>query len=188
MTIAQPTLVDEAIAQIEALMSVRRKAFCSQPLHREISMPQLYILMVLEEHGPTTVTDLAHLLRISAPSASSIVDRMEEHGLVERARDEADRRVVHVRLLDRGRRLMNEVTGLKRDGLQRVLATLSDEELEHVIRAAEALQRAAHTVTAQLTAVPPPRADASHPHQCPGRRLPGRPVRQRARPRGRDRR
>jgi DNA-binding MarR family transcriptional regulator len=138
----EPTteLIDEAVTQIEALMTYRRRAFCDQPLTREVSLPQLHVLMRLQESGPTMVSELAHALGTSIPSASSIVDRMEEHGLVDRVRNEIDRRVVHVAVSERGRAVVEEFGGPKRVQLQRLLSTMSTQEIHDVIRGAEAMR------------------------------------------------
>jgi DNA-binding MarR family transcriptional regulator len=132
-------LIDQAVNRIEALLSYRRRAFCDQPMTREVSIPQLHVLMRLQEGGPTMVSELAHALGTSIPSASSIVDRMEEHGLVDRVRNEIDRRVVHVAISERGRAVVEEFGGPKRVQLQRLLGTMSARELHDVIQGAEAV-------------------------------------------------
>lgn len=142
MTASHDTLIDQAVAQINALAAHRRRAICAQPRRRQVSMPQLYILMTLQERGAMTVSELAHLLSVSAPSASSILDRMEEHGLIERVRDDVDRRVVHVGITEPGSCLMEEVMGLKREQMQRLLDSMTDRELEHVVEGAAAVERA----------------------------------------------
>lgn len=134
--------IDEAVAQIEALMSYRRRAFCAHPLTREVSVPQVHVLMRLEEAGPLTVSELAHSLDISLPSASSIVDRMVEHGLVDRVRNEVDRRVVHVAISERGHAVVEQFGGPKSAQLRKLFVTMSPQELEHVIRGVEAVRRA----------------------------------------------
>ncbi len=141
MSESRAELIKDAQLQIEALLSRRRQAFCAQPLTREVSLPQLHILMRLQVGGPTMVSELAHSLGISIPSASSIVDRMEEHGLVERARNEIDRRVVHVAVSEHGRAVAEEFHGPKQAYLQHLLDSMSDEELIHVVRGAEAILR-----------------------------------------------
>ncbi len=142
MTTPRDTLIDQALAQINALGAHRRRAICAQPRHRHMSMPQFYILMTLQERGAMTISELAHLLSVSAPSASSILDRMEEHGLVERVRDDVDRRVVHVGITQPGSHLMEEVMGLKREQMQQLLDSMTDRELEHVVEGAAAVDRA----------------------------------------------
>lgn len=146
-------LIDQAVERIEALMSYRRRAFCAQPLTREVSLPQVHVLMRLQEGGPTMVSELAHALGTSIPSASSLVDRMEEHGLVDRVRNEIDRRVVHVAISERGRAVVEEFGGPKRVQLQRLLGTMSVRELQDVIRGVEALCRGLDRVQ---TVSPPP--------------------------------
>ena len=56
----------------------------------------------LDAEGPLPMARLAEAMDVSQASATGIVDRMEQRGLVERQRDDADRRVVRV-ALDRGR-------------------------------------------------------------------------------------
>jgi len=136
------TLIEEALARIDALSARRRRMLCEQPLHRDVSLPQLYVLMLLQERGRMMVSELSGELHISMPSASSIVDRIEENGLVERTRDDIDRRVVHVELTERGRALVEEIMGLKREAVQGLLGAMTDEELTDVVRGAEALERA----------------------------------------------
>ena len=141
MSATQNELIERALAQVETLLSYRRRAFCAQPMTREVSLPQVHVLMRLQEGGPTMVSELAHALDISIPSASSIVDRMEEHGLVDRVRNEIDRRVVHVAISERGRAVAEEFGGPKRIQMQRLLGTMTPEDLRDVIRGAEAVCR-----------------------------------------------
>jgi len=123
-------------------MSYRRRAFCSQPQLREVSMPQVYILMTLRERGPLTVSELASLLDVSAPSMSAILDRMEEHEFVRRVRNMVDRRVVHVEIQDCGRAMVEDIMGAGRDMKLRVLSAMTDAELEDVVGAVRAVGNA----------------------------------------------
>ncbi len=133
-------LIQEALKRFEVLDSVRRKAFCARPPHWDVSLPQLYILTLIQERGPRTVSEIAALLSISVPSASSILDRMEEHGLVTRVRDEEDRRVVRVTITDAGRQAFTQVGGLHRDRIMRLLEVLSDDEVRDLITGIDALK------------------------------------------------
>ena len=71
-------------------------------LKGSLSLIHLHVLTVLEADGPLPMSQLADTLDVSVASATGIVSRMEERGLVERQHDETDRRVVLVRP-DRGR-------------------------------------------------------------------------------------
>src|SRR5687768_8082282 len=59
---------------------------------------QMELAVELAQEGPATVRDLARRLGVTPAAVSLLVDRMAEHGWVERERGEADRRVVWVRL------------------------------------------------------------------------------------------
>lgn len=149
-------LIANAVAAMDTIMSQRRRSFCAQPLHREVSMPQLHLLIWLQERGPMTVSDLAHILGVSVPSASAFVDRMEEHSLVVRERTREDRRVVCVRIEPRGREMVEQITGMHRDTLQHLLAQMTDEELRCFVTASSAMGR----ILAATETICPPEAQA----------------------------
>ena len=64
----------------------------------ELSMAQVQVLMTLHSSGESTISQLAKQLDVSPPSASSMVDRLEDKGLLYRERSTMDRRKVVVRL------------------------------------------------------------------------------------------
>lgn len=134
-------LLDEVMNQVDELMSYQRRAFCAHGPHRELSLPQLFLLLTLHERGTLTVSALAELLGVTAPSASTLIDRMEERGLLARERDVDDRRVVHVSITEAGHSLLDEMVGMKRDRVRQVLSRMNMKELQHVVGAVEALRR-----------------------------------------------
>lgn len=134
-------LLDQVMDQVEVLMSYQRRAFCAQGPHRELSLPQLFLLISLHERGTLTVSALADLLGVTAPSASALIDRMEERGWVARERDAADRRVVHVSITEAGHTLLDDMVGMKRDRMRQVLSRMDAGELRHVAGAVAGLRR-----------------------------------------------
>ena len=77
----------------------------------EISAAQLHALLFIHTRGGMSITELAQTLSVSAPSASAMVDRLEEKGLVVRVReaDPHDRRKVMVRISPEAVREMEAV-------------------------------------------------------------------------------
>lgn len=61
-------------------------------------MAQVQMLMTLHGCGKSTISNLAERLNVSPPSASCMVDRLEDKGLLYRERSTEDRRKVVVRL------------------------------------------------------------------------------------------
>lgn len=135
-------LIDEVV---EAFTSVRgRGARVFRRLQRRsMSMGHAHVLVRLQMGGPLPVSHLARSLGVSAASATGMVSRMEERGLVERVRDEHDRRVVLVRLAPGGQAALDAMGNRSRASLVSVLARLRDDELMHLRDGLRAFQRAA---------------------------------------------
>jgi DNA-binding MarR family transcriptional regulator len=74
----------------------------------QLTMTQLRTLRSLRD-GPRTAGELGRKLGLSATSMTRILDRLEDRRLLQRSRDDEDRRKVVVTLLPEGRRLVGEV-------------------------------------------------------------------------------
>ena len=107
-----------------------------------LSLVHLNVLAVLDVDGPLPMRGLAETLDVSQASATGIVDRMEQRGLVERRRGDDDRRVVRVALTDQGRSLIAGLATERREHLAMMLDHLTDDELEAFLLGARALHRA----------------------------------------------
>src|SRR6516162_5709713 len=89
------------------------------------------LVAIKGHHGqrPPTVGDLAGYLLLRPHSTVELVDRAEAAGLVERAPDSDDGRVVRVRLTTEGDRVMQELTQAHLERLHELAAVL--DELVH---------------------------------------------------------
>jgi len=68
-----------------------------------LSMPQLRVLFYLGRYGPLSVGEVAAGVGVAQPSATETLDKLVRAGLVERAPDCNDRRVVRNKLTPAGR-------------------------------------------------------------------------------------
>ncbi len=131
-----------AAALLEELASSHLKAdprswWC----RRDLSLAQMHLLMVLRDTGPTTVGRLAEVLGVSLPSTSATVDRLEEHGLALRQRDDVDRRLVRVALSPEGAALAEEASGYRGQRVRSILLSFDAGELRALIKVLRAVQR-----------------------------------------------
>lgn len=137
---------ESLIAEVGEQMLATRTAMKRQGLRRllgqSISLTHLHILTVLRSEGPLPMSELARVLDVSVASATGIVSRMEERGLVERARETADRRVVTVTLAVGGQGALDQAEGRGREHVERLLSHLTFGELERLHDGLRALQRA----------------------------------------------
>ena len=77
----------------------------------DMTPAQTHVLLYLHENGATTQTTLAEQMRVKAPTANGILDRMEEKGLLVRTVDGRDARRRLIRLTEKGEGLVEELRG-----------------------------------------------------------------------------
>jgi DNA-binding MarR family transcriptional regulator len=117
--------------------------------HGSLSLIHLNVLTVLEVDGPLSMSKLAESLDVSVASATGIVDRMEQRGLVERRHDLADRRVVVVHPAAGGAKVFQDMDEHRRAALGRLLTRLSDDELSGLLNGHRALRAARAAVVGE---------------------------------------
>jgi DNA-binding MarR family transcriptional regulator len=124
--------------------------------HRgSLSLIHLNVLTLLEVEGPLSMSKLAESLDVSVASATGIVDRMEQRGLVERRHDLADRRVVVVHPATGGAKVFQDIDEHRRRGLAMLLRKLSDAELSGLLIGHRALRAARTSAVARRDATAP---------------------------------
>jgi DNA-binding MarR family transcriptional regulator len=116
-------------------------------LEAELTRHQMKAVLAIGEGGTLSVGALAHRLDISLPTASQLVERLVTAGVVERAADPSDRRVVLCGLTDRGADIHREVTQVMPARLSDWLVRLDVEELESLHRGLGALVALARVQT-----------------------------------------
>ncbi|HHW61848.1 MAG TPA: MarR family transcriptional regulator [Syntrophomonadaceae bacterium] len=74
-----------------------------------VTMTQSFILFSLLENDGSTLTEIGLRAQIDNSSLTTMVDKLEKEGLVERRLSTQDRRVVTLYLTDKGRKLAQQV-------------------------------------------------------------------------------
>jgi len=121
-----------------------------------MSLIHLNVLFLLAGMGPLPMRGLAEQLDVSQASATGLVDRMEQRGLVTRERDAVDRRVVRVTLTPQGEALMAGLAAERRDTLSRLLGALSEDDAAALLRGLRAMRHAREALLCGPAAPPPP--------------------------------
>lgn len=110
-------------------------------LGMEISALQFNALLSIREFGPLTMGELGKHLFVACSTATDLADRMERAKLVERVRDNNDRRVVRLNLLARGNEVVDAVIAERQSFVGEVLKNYSDEEYDELLRSLELLEQ-----------------------------------------------
>ena len=143
-----PDLVAQILSQMEPLISRQRKAVASAGCLRAMSSTQLHVLFLLVSEGAMPMGRLADRLGVSLPNVTGIVDRMVEHGYVDRGRDDDDRRVVTVSASASGRAAVEEIDAVRHRALGRVLERLTPEQQRRALRTFTELRAAVEAADA----------------------------------------
>lgn len=124
--VATRDLVGVALASIEDL---------------DVSLPQLRLLVVLEELGRSSSTRCARALGVAGSSVTRMVERLHSAGLLDRGTDPDNRSVVTLELTDAGRRVVRQVRSRRRRRLGEILDRLEPDERATCAAALEKLHR-----------------------------------------------
>jgi DNA-binding MarR family transcriptional regulator len=133
-------LVDQIVAELGPMIARRQRVMAREWCRQAISMIHLHVLLLLDSEGPLSMSRLAESVDVSLPSATGIVTRMEERGLVRRIHGEDDRRLVLVQLTEGGRAALEKADDFRRQHITRALNTLSEPQLTNLLRAVRDLR------------------------------------------------
>jgi DNA-binding MarR family transcriptional regulator len=98
-------------------------------------------LATVDRHGPLTPSELAARERVQRPTATRLVSRLEELGLLQRAADPQDRRSSLLSVTPEGRELLGEMRKRKTAYLAHRIEGLEREDRTTLDRAAAILER-----------------------------------------------
>jgi len=108
-----------------------------------LSAARMSALSVVVFGGPVTIGRLAEAEQVSGPTITRLLAGMERDGLLKRARDVDDRRVIWIKATPRGTRLLQEGRRRRVEALAAELAALDPADLTLLARAAELIERVA---------------------------------------------
>lgn len=100
----------------------------------ELTGPQVTVLKVLEGVGDLSLSELSERIRAQNSTVTGIIDRMEREGLVVRARSTEDRRVINIRLTEKGAKIAREIAVEPMEVFRSALESLSLDEMQELFK------------------------------------------------------
>lgn len=94
-------------------------------------------LKVLMGQEHVIMSELAKKQSVALSSATGIVDRLVTKGYIYRGRSKADRRIVKVRLTEKGTKLLDDLDRRGKLMIEKMLSCLDDQEQDEFIRILE---------------------------------------------------
>jgi DNA-binding MarR family transcriptional regulator len=111
-----------------------------------VRIPEIRMLQYLSQNGSVSMGAIARWMNVRQPTATGVVNRLVERGLVVRERDHGDWRVVLCRLTDMGRRLIGAHGNPIITEFRSRLEMLTNRQLQNLVRALRAVLRASEAM------------------------------------------
>ncbi len=94
----------------------------------DMHMGQLHALVFIREKEGITMKELAKMLHVTSPSATSFVARLEKLKYIKRTHDEQNRKLVRVTLTPSGRKILESKMAEKRKIVEKFLSGLTVDD------------------------------------------------------------
>ncbi len=98
--------------------------------NKNLSRPHFVIMNVLNELGPVPVSTVGKRLIIAKPQMTRLIDRLIDLNIVQRQPDSNDRRVINIKLTEKGLVILEQCRTRVRDNIKNKLSCLNEEDLE----------------------------------------------------------
>jgi DNA-binding MarR family transcriptional regulator len=106
-----------------------------------LTVPQLVVLLAIEELGAVTVRQISHHVSLSQATVTTILNRLEIRDFIKRTRNATDKRVVNSCLTDKGREILVDTPPLMDGHFMRRYQMLDVAKRGEIL---ETLQHVAH--------------------------------------------
>lgn len=136
---AERTALAAELLQLNAQVHDRAVCMVGLPMPPDLTMQQLRVLGHVVKQQGISHQELGALLEVSAPTASGLVDRLAEKGLVCRSDDPDDRRVRRLHATEAGLAVMRQMDSMFERALAVVAGELSIDDLDLLCRGARAM-------------------------------------------------
>ena len=146
---ARSTLPGAMADLVAALRRAMRKAARVRQPAMPLSVAQLELLSLVEEHPGVRPGDLAGLLRLAANSVSTLANAMVGAGMLQRSPGATDRRTVEFTLTPQGEELVAQWRTTNTDLLLSAIADLDAREQKALTRALPVLEHLVAVIDAQ---------------------------------------
>ena len=139
-------LVREVVELLRELLHAFLMASVPAWVDLQLTLPQLRTVFIVAHNKTSSVMQIAQHLGIGEPTASHLIDKLVQAGLVDRSEDPMDRRRAIVRLSPAGGQLIEKLLGWE-EFLGGWLQNVSEEDLSLFRHGLNGIMKAIHGQT-----------------------------------------
>lgn len=100
----------------------------------DITPPQFEALQYLRKQDNLTIGELSSQMYLACSTVTDLLDRMERNELVKRVKDENDRRIVRIVVLQKGHDLIKQVMDNRVNYVESILTELDEDTIDAIDR------------------------------------------------------
>lgn len=112
-----------------------------QLLDEGVSLEMYYCIRTLQWHGPLTMTELAHLVKMPKQQMTKMVNRLVEQGFAKRIYDPSDRRVIKIEITNNAQKYIDRFLTQDAECFQKLLEQMSETDRSDFMQAIRTLMR-----------------------------------------------
>lgn len=112
--------------------------------HTEYTIPQITALQILYENKKMTLSELSQEMKLANSTVSGIIDRLEDHELVERIRSTEDKRIVYITLATKSNFIEEHIQSHVNEYFSSLVKEVSKEELDLILNGLQTLKKLLH--------------------------------------------
>jgi DNA-binding MarR family transcriptional regulator len=137
MTLSEIRHYRRILRRFERVTHAQLKNCCSN-----VTLAQCLVLLEIEEGGRLTMGQLASRLRLDNSTLSRTIEGLVKGGLVERSREDRDRRVVRIRLTRKGTSTCRSIHEENDEQCRRIFEKIVPSRRAAIVKSFETLVRA----------------------------------------------
>ncbi|MGA5690003.1 MarR family winged helix-turn-helix transcriptional regulator [Cytobacillus pseudoceanisediminis] len=138
-----PNIKDLVDRYISVSFSVEKKAasLVKNQIGSDLTNDQHFTLRYINQVGSCTSSELAEVFDVKKSAITAMITRMWEKGLIQRTRDENDRRVVYLTLTEKGNELYVKAEEKIHNLVESLINRFDQAEIQQFIETFEKLDK-----------------------------------------------
>ncbi len=133
--------VYEVVEEIHSISKLINRRLSSNNKSKKFTVTALMIMNQLRLGKVRTLTEISETLDIPNSTASVIVDRLVNLGILRKERDEEDRRKVFIYIEDKGLEQEEQIINYHMDCFRNLFKNASNEEIDAVLKGLKILEK-----------------------------------------------
>lgn len=128
--------LDELAAEVSNLLpklAVKMIRFMRDIPDPDLTIPQAFLLQNLQAHGPARASEIGSMMGVTSGPVTNLTKRLMARGLVERRRDDSDKRVMWFQLTPAGEQLAAALEGYRYERLRLLAKEMGVDKVEHAV-------------------------------------------------------